>query len=146
MKQHVILLAVLAALFPLSASAATKSSIDPVMAITEVAVSVPITVSISNPRNSQGYFTFTTANETATASLIVTIFNASVLGDILVCTTTAVTTNSQWTTYLGATVTPSSGVDQNCIFPMARDVKFVFTVTGAGADFDVTADMLWVTE
>lgn len=131
---------------PADILAANKSRIVKVLSLTEVATGTPITASISNRGNSQGYFSFLTANETASASLIVTVFNKSAQGDILICTTTAVITNSQWTTYIGATKTPSDDIDQNCIWPMARDMKFVFTVTGGGADFDVTAGMLWVTE
>ena len=146
MKER-ILIAVLAILLCAApAGAAGKNARQVIMALTEVAVSVPITVTIDNPRAREGYFVFTTANETPSASLIVTVFNSTPLGDFLVCTTTAVTTNSQWTTLLGSSLTAADGVDQACIFPISRRVKFVFTVTGDSSDFDVTADMEWLTD
>ncbi len=136
---------VVIAIAPSDAYAAGKNKRQAIMALTEVAEGAPVTVTINNRNNSTGYFKFKTENETPSASLIVTIFNVTPLGDILVCTTTAVTTNTTWTTLLGSSLTPADGIDQACIFPMASRVKFTFTDSVSSTDFDVTAEMEWVT-
>lgn len=145
--RQTIVIGLLALLWALPALGAGKNRIQRILNTVEVAVGVPITVTLTNPSNREGYLIVLTENETAAASLVVTVLNASSSGDVLVCTLTAITTNSVWVAYLGATLTPADGLDQaNCPFPMARDVKYTFTVTGAGADFDVTADVFWITD
>jgi len=144
--RRIILIAFLSLLWALPAFAAGKNKNQNIMSATEVAVGVPVSVTKSNPSNREGYLIVKTENETPDASLVVTVLNAHSSGDVLVCTGTAITTNTTWVIHLGSSLTPADGVDQNCIFPMARDVKYTFTVTGVDSDFDVTADMLWVTD
>jgi hypothetical protein len=144
--RRILLCALLIALLPSLSSAAGKNKNQNIMSATEVAVSAPVSVTKRNPSNRTGYLVIKTENETATASLVVTVFNAHSSGDILVCTLTAITTNTTYTALLGSSLTAADGIDEACIFPMARDVKYTFTVTGVGADFDVTADVLWVTD
>ena len=133
-------------LIPAHAGAAGKNARQVVMALTEVAVSVPVTVSITNPNHITGYLVVKTENETATASLVVTVFNETLLGDVAVCTLTAITTNTTTVALLGSEVTAAQGITDACDFPLGRLVKLTFTTSGAGADFDVTADVEWVTD
>lgn len=100
-------------------------------------------VTITNDGGAVGYLTVKTENEEATASLVVTVFNSTPLGDFLVCTMTAITTDTTTVALLGSTVTAADGITDACDFPLTESVKFTFTVTGAGADFDVSADMDW---
>ena len=140
------LIALLICLLPISAGAAGKNRRQVIMALTEVAEGAPITVTLANPNHREGYFKFKTENENGAASLIVTVFNVTPLGDILICTTTAVTTNTTWTTLIGSSLTAADGIDQACIFPMGGRVKFTFTDSVSSTDFDVTADMEWLTD
>ena len=144
--RRILLLALLVVSLPSFASAAGKNKVQNILDAVEVAVSVPISVTASNPSNSTGYLIVKTENETAAASLVVTVLNAHLSVDVLVCTLTAITTNTTYVALLGSSLTAADGIDEGCIFPMARDVKYTFTVTGAGSDFDVTADVLWVTD
>ncbi len=115
-----------------------------VMADTEVAVGVPISATISNTYHTAGYLVVKTENETSAASLTVTVLNSTALGDFLVCTLTAITSNTTEVALLGSTVAAADGVTDACDWPMSDVVKFTFTVTGAGSDFDVSATMHWV--
>jgi hypothetical protein len=128
---------------PALAGAARNVGIS-IMAETEVAVGVPVSVTISNPWYTTGYLIVKTANETATASLVVTVLNVTSTGDILICTSTAITTETTTAIYLGHSATAAEGITDVCDFAMSRSVKFTFTTSGAGADFDVTADMEYV--
>jgi hypothetical protein len=145
MKQSFLLAGLLALLlFPSTAGAAGPNERQVVMALTEVATGTPVSVSVLNQNHTKGYLVVTTANETATASLVVTVFNEHELDDTLVCSLTAITTNSTWVTLFDSSLTAAAGVDQVCIWPMGRLVKLTFTTTGTNADFDVTADIEWV--
>jgi len=87
-----------------------------------------------------GYVVIKTTNETATASLVVTIFGVNDNDAYLICSSTpAITDEETFVILLGNFQGPGGGVDQVCEFPIPRKVRFVFTVTGGGADFDVRA-------
>ena len=138
------LLAVFLAL-PIDAHAAGKNKRQVIMALTEVANGAPVTVTITNPSNASGYLVVKTENENGAASLVVTVFNSTVLGDFLVCTSTAITTDTTTVVLLGSTLTAGDGITDVCDFAMGTRVKFVFTDSVSSTDFDVTADMEWVT-
>lgn len=142
MRRIFILLA--AILLIASPAMAQKNKTQSILTITEVATDAPVTVTVSNPYFNTGYLSVKTENETATASLVVTIYNVTPLEDILVCTMNAITTDTVTNVLLGYYQPAAAGVDQVCSWPLTRTVKFVFTTTGVGADFDVTADMEWV--
>ncbi len=149
MKRTLALVMALLAVFlalPIDAEAAGKNKRQVIMALTEVATGAPITVTITNPTNDTGYLVVKTENENGVASLVVTVFNSTVLGDFLVCTTTAITTDTTTIALLGSTLTAADGITDVCDFAMGMQVKFVFTNSGASTDFDVTADMEWVTD
>ena len=86
-----------------------------------------------------GYLTVKTTAEVATASLIVTVLGVNSNDAYLICTATAITTETTWVVLLGSAVTAAEGVDQVCDFPLPQTVRFTFTVTGAAASFDVRA-------
>jgi hypothetical protein len=144
--RRTILLAALLVLIPSLTNAAGKNKSQSILSSVEVATGAPVTVTKGNANHREGYLVILTENETTPASLVVTVFNAHPSGDILVCTVAAITTDSVWVVYLGPTLTPADGIDANCIWPMSNLVKYTFTVTGTDADFDVTADMLWLTD
>jgi hypothetical protein len=122
-----------------------EEKLQAVMATTEVSTSGgAVSKTITNPYSQTGYLFVKTENETATATLAVTVYNSSTLGDVLVCTLTDITTETTSVALLGSTVAAAGEVLDACDFPMGRQVKYTFTVSGAGADFDVTADMEWV--
>jgi hypothetical protein len=126
---------------------AGKAKRQTVMAITEVSTAGgPVVKTITNAQNATGYLVVKTENETATASLVVTVYNGSTLGGILVCTSTAITTDTTTNILIGSTVAAGEGITDVCDFPTGRTNTIVFTVSGAGADFDVTAEMEWVSE
>ena len=66
------------------------------------------------------------------------------LGDILVCTSSSITTNTTTNILLGDLAAAGEGITDACDFPLGRSLNFIFTTSGAGADFDVTADLHWV--
>jgi len=144
MRRILYLVTALLLLLSLPAAAAWPNSGQSVMALTEVALGAPVSVTIRNQRHTSGYLVIKTENETATASLVVTVFNVSDSGSFLVCTTTAITTETTTIALLGSTVGAADGITDACDFPMSREITFTFTVTGAGADFDVTADLEWL--
>lgn len=133
--------ALLAPLVAGPAFAGSRNARISIMPITEVATGTPVTVQINVIESSIGYLLIKTENETATASLVVTVFNKNPLGDFLICTTGAITTETTTVIMLGHWVTAARGVDEVCEFPMSLAVEFVFTISGAGADFDVTASL-----
>jgi hypothetical protein len=130
-----------------SPAMAGKNKYQSVMTETEVSTAGgAVSATISNPNNSTGYLVVKTANEAATASLVVTVYNVAASGDILVCTMTAITTDTTTVALLGSTLTAADGITDACDFPMADRVKYTFTVSGLDADFDVTADMHWISD
>jgi F0F1-type ATP synthase assembly protein I len=100
-----------------------------------------VTVITNVPNAVSGYFIFRTGDEVAAASLVVTIYIYSDLGEVLLLTSAAVGAANAQREYLIGTrgALAGSGIDDRSIFPMMRRMKFVFTVTGAGASFDVSA-------
>jgi len=129
----------------MSASGQNINSRQTLMTATQVATGSPVTVTIDNIGYSSGYLIVKTENETATASLVVTVTGDNDLGDISLCTTDAITTNTTEHTLLGAmpgveNVPPD--IENICDFPLTHRLNFTFTVTGVGADFDVSADFL----
>ena len=140
-----LLLALAAALLLLALPAhAGKNKRQAVMAETEVATGTPVSVTLSNGDNTTGYLIVTTANEAATADMVVTVSNSSTLGDVLICTSSSITTDTTTFILLGSLAVAGEGIDDACDFPAGQRVKFTFTTSGVGADFDVTADMEWV--
>ncbi len=133
-----------------SAFARNMNERQVIMALTEVATGAPVSVTISNPNHLYGYLIVKTENETASASLVVTALLVTELGDMLICTSSAVLTDTTVYIALGggminvATGAVEEGIGDRCEFPTGRRMKYTFTVTGAGADFDVTADMEWL--
>jgi hypothetical protein len=144
-----LLLVALALLVPALADAAGKNARQVVMAETEVSTAGGAeSVTIPNPNHTSGYLLVKTADETASASLVVTVSNSSTLGDVLICTSNAITTETTTAILLGYLGNAEEGIasGNECELPAGRSVKVTFTVSGAGADFDVTADMEWVTD
>jgi hypothetical protein len=144
MKRFILFWALLVLIVPSVAMATGKNKRQLIMAATEVAVSAPVSVTITNGNYATGYLIIKTENETASASLETTVLMVSPLGDELLCTLTAITIEATTSFLLGTFVGPSSDVLATCDFPMPRQIKFTFTVTGAGADFDVSAEMQWI--
>lgn len=141
----VFLLVAMVLMLVMPAGAASKFSHQNLKTDDEVSTaSGAESVSITNARWNTGYLTVTTANEVATASLVVTVFNTLAGGDVLVCTMTAITTNTTTVALLGSTVAAAEGITDACDFPLGSTIKFTFTVSGAGADFDVTSDISFV--
>ena len=102
------------------------------------------TKTITNVGRSTAYLVIKTENETPDASLVVTVTMESPLGDMLVCTSGAITTNTSTVMLLGSTAAAAEGIDTACDWALGRTVNFIFTVTGASADFDVSAELQWV--
>jgi len=138
------LLLVLLWLLPSAAGAAGPNARQVVMALTEVATGTPVTVSVTNQSHTTGYLVVKTENEAATAVLVVTVFNETVLGDVLVCTMANIETDTTTVALLGSEVAAAQGITDACDFPLGRIVKITFTTSGGSADFDVTADIEWV--
>jgi hypothetical protein len=139
------LLLVLLLLLPSAAGAAGPNERQVVMALTEVATGTPVSVSVLNQNHTTGYLVVKTENETPTASMVVTVFNTTELGDVLVCTMAAITTDTTTVALLGSLAAGSQeGVTDACDYPLGRIVKITFTTSGGSADFDVTADIEWV--
>lgn len=151
MRKITLLVAIVAALVLLpslaTAQHARHNARQVIMAETEVAVGTPVSVTINNPWHKTGFLVIKTANETGTASLVVTI--SLVLGgvDHLVCTSTAITADGTNVMVLGSSLTAASPFDAvDCIWPMSEVIKYTFTDSGGGTDFDVTAHMEWLVE
>jgi hypothetical protein len=114
------------------------------MAITEVATGTPVSVALSNIGRKTAYLVVKTENETNSADMVVTVTIESVLGDVLVCTSSSITTETTTTILLGSTAAAAEGITDACDFPLGATFNVIFTTSGAGADFDVTAELQWV--
>ena len=138
------LLAVL--LFPLPSGA--KNTTQLILATQTVSTAGgPVSVNITNPNNRKGYLVFRTTAKVASASLVVDISNRSGAESFIFCSSLAVTTESLRVVFMDSALVSAGGaVTKVCPFPASRDLTFTFTVTGAGASFDVGARMEWVTE
>ena len=138
-------LALLVVLFVAApASAQLRNKQQAVMAITEVATGTPVAVKLSNVGARTAYLVVKTENETAAADMVVTVTIESALGDILVCTSSSITTNTTTNILLGSLAAAAEGIDDACDFPLGGGLNFIFTTSGVGADFDVTAELQWV--
>ena len=138
-------LALLVVLFVAApASAQLRNKRQPVMAITEVATGTPVTVTLSNVGARTAYLVVKTENEAAAADMVVTVTIESALGDILICTSASITTNTTTNILLGSLAAAGEGIDDACDFPLGGGLNFIFTTSGGGADFDVTAELQWV--
>jgi hypothetical protein len=127
-------------------SAFDKPESQVVMAITEVAQGAPVSVTINNRRHRTGYLQVKTENETGAASLVVTVFGNTALGDFLLCTSSAITANQTTTILLGSTLTAAGAIADVCDWPLPGSVTFTFTDSVPATDFDVTASIFWVTD
>lgn len=137
------LAAVLLAAAP--ALAQLRNTRVPIMSITEVATGTPVTVALTNVGARTGYLVVKTENETATADMVVTVTIESALGDILVCTSSSITTDTTTNILLGSLVAGGAeGITDACDYPLGANLNFIFTTSGVGADFDVTAELQWV--
>jgi hypothetical protein len=105
-----------------------------------------VTVTITEPAHSSAYLIVETSAETATASLAITASLVNALGNTVLCTATAITTDTVTTILLGSTVAAGEGITDACDFPLGRATLLSFTVTGGGADFTVEADLEWISE
>lgn len=145
-KRIRLLLAVLMFGCGLTPAYAAFNHTETVLAITEVATGSPVVAALANDYNTTGYLIVKTENETAAASLVVTISGSNSVGNVLLCTSSAITANETNVIMIGSLAAAGEGIDDACDFPMTRIVVFTFTVTGAGADFDVTAAIEWVAD
>lgn len=143
-KATTILVACLLLIFAAPAAAQLRNARQSIMALTEVNNSAPVTVQLANLGRKTGYLVVKTENETTEASLVVTVTIESPLGDILVCTSTAITTNTTTYILLGSTIAAAAPITDACDFPLGRTLNFIFTQSVADKDFDVTAEMQWV--
>jgi hypothetical protein len=145
MFKRILLGLLLATLVAIPVAEARRNERQVVMAETEVATGTPVTATIANVDHTTGYLIVKTANETATASLVVTVTIESALGDVLICTSTAITTDTTTNILIGSLAAGGQeGVTDACDYPAGLGLNFIFTTSGAGADFDVTAEMQWV--
>jgi len=99
---------------------------------------------LNNVGTTFAYLTTVTSEEVGTASLVITVYNVTPQGDVLLCTSSAVTTETTTAILLGSSVTAASDVDQVCTLPLSRRVKVTFTVTGTTASFDVDSGIEWL--
>lgn len=104
-----------------------------------VATGTPATFTFSNPTASSMLLIYTTADEVATASLVVTVAVVTPLGDFTMCTGAAVTTETTTTMFVGSRAAAAGAIDIACDYPMAANMKVTFTVSGGGASFDISA-------
>ena len=98
-----------------------------------------VNISIRNPRHSTGYLVVKTDNLTAAPSLVVVVQADTPLGYFDLCTLSAITTDTTTVALIGHDAAASEGITDVCDFPMTERLYVTFTMTGAGADFDVTA-------
>jgi hypothetical protein len=131
----------LAALVLLVATPAAAWRNVPVEILDDVTVSngAPNSVTFSNPTASSMLLIYTTADEVATASLVVQVAITTAIGDIVICTGNAVTTETTTTMLVGSRAAAAGSIDLACDYPMAANMKVTFTVTGGGASFDISA-------
>lgn len=94
---------------------------------------------VNNPNHTRGYLVIKTENEVGTASIATIVQNASIIGYYTIATLTAITTETTTVVLLGSDVAAGEGVDEVFDFPLADRVFFVFTISGGGAEMDITA-------
>jgi len=132
---------------PVVADAQGKNDVETVLTTTEVSTAGGAeTVAITNPNHGAAYLIVKTENEVATATLDVTVKVESSLGDQTVFTnTTDISTNTTTIYLVGSSGGAEGVVAQAGDMPLPRDFNVIFTVAGAGADFDVSAELHYVT-
>ncbi len=132
-------LAMVLVVFATPASAGRGKVIE-ILDEVEVATGTPVSVTKTIRDTTSGMLIIETENETAEASLVVTVHNVNPIEDTTICTVTAIEADLVYTAFVGANIGATDGIDQQCTkIPMGPAVKFTFTVSGVGADFDVTA-------
>lgn len=100
-----------------------------------------------NPGHTRGYLVIITASEAATASLDVNVYGSYGSALRLICQLTAITTNTTTVALLGdAAAAASTGITDECDTPLPPTVTVTYEVTGAGASFTVSANMIWLAE
>lgn len=138
-------LACLAALCISGPAGAAYNRAESIMPSTEVATGAPVSATLeNNQHNVAGYLIVKTEDKNNSASLVVTILNVTPSGNFLVCTSTAITTETTTVIMLGSGAAADEGITDVCPFPIGLGVAFTFTTTGASADFDVTASIEWL--
>jgi hypothetical protein len=111
----------------------------------EVATGTPVVAALTNDNYQTAYLFVKTENETATASLVVTVTAFSALGGAVICTMAAITEEKTTVALLGSLADGSQeGITDACDYPLPKRLVFTFTTTGAGADFDVSASVDWI--
>lgn len=135
----------------LSASPAAAQAMnrrEVLMTSEEVATGAPVIKYITDNLGAESaYLHVKTENETADASLVVTVYANETLGSMLLCTSTAITTNTTTHMLLGSLAAGGAeGITDACDYPLTRSLTFIFTTSGAGADFDVSAVLHWLVE
>jgi len=132
-------------LFAAPAIAQVMNRREVLMTTEEVATGTPVIKYITNNLGSNSaYLHVKTENETADASLVVAVYANETLGSTLLCTSTAITTNTSTHMLLGSLAAAGEGITDACDFPLTRSLTFIFTTSGAGADFDVSAALHWL--
>lgn len=85
------------------------------------------------------YLLITTANEVNTASLVVTVLGRNAAGTYLLCTSSAITTETTTAVLLGSLAAAGEGLTDVCDFPLPQSLTVTLTVSGTDASFDVSA-------
>jgi hypothetical protein len=99
------------------------------------------TVTFNNPTASSMYLIVVTSAEVATASLTVAVsVDADEFTAVPICTSAAITTETTYFMAVGTLAAAGGDIDLACDFPISRRTTVTFTVTGAGASFDISAD------
>lgn len=122
-------------------SASAEEFVNRALASTTVATGAPISATYSGPPSDgpSAYLLVTTANEVNTASLVVTVFGRNAAGTYLLCTSTAITTETTTAILLGSLAGAGEGITDACDFPLPSSLTVTLTVSGTDASFDVSA-------
>lgn len=101
-----------------------------------------LSVTVSNPSATTAWMIFETSNEVNTASLVVTAYAVTALGDLLLITTGAINTEVLRSVLVGSLGAGGSNPNGISDFPATIRLKFTFTVSGADSSFDISAYFL----
>ena len=146
MRKWILALVVILAL-PCVSGASQTGTKSLVAAATTIATGAPLSPTWTNPGHNSGVLYIRTQNEVATASLQVRVYTNAPDGQVFeVCTPTAITANGVAFIWIGPGANTNGAYTQACDVPLTRDMGFTFTVTGAGASFDVTSDLMLISE
>jgi len=133
--------------FPASAQfSPARSPIAVIASPTTVTDGAALTVVVRVPYDagSTAYLTVKTTAEIGTSSLAITVALDSDLGDVTLCTLTAITTNTTTTALLGNSQAAAGSIIDVCDFPVSGPLSIVFTVSGTTPSFDIEADLHFV--